>query len=53
VLVHSQRDGLLRWDLATGSVTRLSRPGAGTVSVAPGGCDWSITIDHVTAACTP
>jgi hypothetical protein len=51
VLVHSDRDGLLRWDV-TGAVKRLSRPAPVIVSVAVGGCDWSIKIDGITSACT-
>jgi hypothetical protein len=53
VLIHSGRDGLLRWELTTGSVLRLSRPAPVLVSVAPNGCDWGITIDHIRSACTP
>jgi hypothetical protein len=51
VLVNDT-EGLLRWHLPTGAVTRLSAPVRGIVSVAPTGCDWSITIDQVTSACT-
>jgi hypothetical protein len=53
VLIHSDRDGLLRWELATGIVTRLSRPAPVIVSVAPNGCSWGIKIDQISAACTP
>jgi hypothetical protein len=55
VLIHSGRDGLLRWELTTGGVARLSRPSSPaptTVSVAPNGCDWSIKVDGITSACT-
>jgi hypothetical protein len=53
VLVYSNPEGLLRWHLPTGAVRRLSPWGAGRLSVAPTGCDWTITIDHITSACTP
>ena len=52
VLVRSDRDGLLRWELATGAITRLSRPAAAIVSVAPSGCDFAIKVDGITSACT-
>jgi hypothetical protein len=45
-------EGLLRWRLSTGEVTRLSDPGFVIVSVAPTGCDWTITVNRVTASCT-
>jgi hypothetical protein len=45
-------EGLLRWRLSTGEVTRLSDPGFVIVSVAPMGCDWTITVNRVTASCT-
>jgi hypothetical protein len=52
VLVYTDRDGLLRWTLGTGAVTRLTLPWAGTVSIAPAGCDWWLTIGPATATCT-
>ena len=52
VLIHSDRDGLLRWSLSTGAVRRLSGPAPMIVSVAPNGCDWGIKVDAITSACT-
>jgi hypothetical protein len=43
--------GLLTWHLATGTVTRLTEPLAGGVSVAPTGCGWSVAVGGVTSSC--
>jgi hypothetical protein len=51
VLVHTDRDGLLKWQLTTGTVTRLTNPTTGSLSIAPAGCDWTVTIADVTASC--
>ena len=53
VLITTDTEGLLRWHLPTGTVTRLSAPVSGIVSVAPMGCDWTITVDNITAECMP
>ncbi|MBB5874574.1 hypothetical protein F4553_008008 [Allocatelliglobosispora scoriae] len=51
VLVYTQQEGLLAWDLSTGRVVRLVDPALGLVSVAPMGCDWHLTIGGVSADC--
>ncbi len=52
VLVYTDQNGLLRWQLTTGTVTRLTEPAAGPISVAPTGCGFTITIAGVTSGCT-
>ncbi len=51
VLVRTDQDGLLRWHLPTGRVSRLSPPAAGTLSIAPTGCGWTITVEGSTSGC--
>jgi hypothetical protein len=51
VLVQTGRDGLLKWQLTTGTVTRLTNPTTGSLSIAPAGCDWTVTIADITASC--
>jgi hypothetical protein len=51
VLVRTEGD-LLVWRLSTGLVTQLADNVPGSISVAPTGCGWRITIDGVTSACT-
>ena len=42
VLVLSDQEGLLRWHLPTGAVTRLTASAQGSMSVAPTGCNWTV-----------
>ena len=51
VLVYTDQTGLLRWQLTTSIVTRLTDPAAGPISVAPTGCGFTITIAGVTSGC--
>jgi hypothetical protein len=52
VILQIDQYGLLEWDLPSGAVMRLTEGVAGAVSVAPSGCDWTITIGGITASCT-
>ncbi len=51
VLVRTE-DDLLFWRLSTGAVTQLSENVPGSISIAPTGCNWRITIDGIGSACT-
>jgi hypothetical protein len=51
VLIRTDQDGLLRWHLSTGQVTRLIPPAAGTLSVATMGCAYQVTIEGMTSGC--
>jgi hypothetical protein len=52
VLIRLDPEGLLEWDLTSGAVTRHSGPSSGVVSIAPFGCDFSVTVDSTTSSCT-
>jgi hypothetical protein len=51
VLVRTGQDGLLRWHLPTGAVSRLTAYAPGAVSVAPMGCSYRVTIEGATYGC--
>ncbi len=51
VLVYADEHGLLDWNLSTRAVTRLTEPAPGGISVASGGCDYSIKIAGITYGC--
>jgi hypothetical protein len=50
VLVRTSTE-LLLWRLSTGAVTHLAGNVAGTLSLAPNGCGWRVTIEGETASC--
>ncbi len=51
VLISSDQDGVLDWDLTTGTVTRRTALRGGPLSLEPTGCDWTITVGGVTSSC--
>ena len=51
VLVQTDQDGLLQWQVSTGVVTRLFASAPGALSIAPTGCDFEVTIEGQTHAC--
>ena len=53
VLVYTEQDGLLLWQLSTGEVTRLFPHAPGALSIAPTGCEYEVKIEgKPTSACT-
>src|SRR5262249_40042183 len=52
VIVSTDQEGVLAWRLSTGEVTRALPLTFGVLSIAPEGCDWTVTVEGVSAACT-
>jgi hypothetical protein len=51
VLVRTDQDGVLRWDLTSGAVTLLMPAAPGTLSIAPMGCGWTVRIEGGASSC--
>jgi hypothetical protein len=51
VLVYTEQEGLLTWDVSNGKILRLVPPAPGALSIATMGCDWTVTIEGRTASC--